>query len=314
MKSKIIISRLLVFMLAITMVISISTKKVYADAYKVVTVGADLNKQQKDDMLKYFKVTKDEANVIEVTNSEEEKYLNGVASKKQIGTKAISCSYVEPTDKGGLNVSTHNIYWVTENMIKNALITAGIENANIKVSAPFNVSGTAALTGILKGFEKSKGGEKIDEKKKKAANEELVVTGKLGEKIGQDEAAGLINEVKKEVIKDKPKTEKEIEKIVVNVTNNYGKNLSDEDIKSISKLMDKINGLDLDFKQIKSQLNDVTKQLKGKLTSEEAQGFFSKLWKSIKEFFSNSSKDSSFNTIEQNNKSNINFYNKIENL
>lgn len=314
MRSKIIISRLLVFMLAITMIVAIPTKKVYADAYKVVTVGADLNKQQKDDMLKYFKVTKEEANVIEVTNSEEEKYLSGVASKKQIGTKAISCSYVEPTDKGGLNVSTHNIYWVTENMIKNALITAGIENANIKVSAPFNVSGTAALTGILKGFEKSKGGEKIDEKKKKAANEELVVTGKLGDKIGQDEAAGLINEVKKEVIKDKPKTEKEIEKIVINVTNNYGKKLSDEDIKSITKLMDKINGLDLDFKQIKSQLNDVTKQLKGKLTSEEAQGFFSKLWKSIKEFFSSSSKDSSFNIIEQNNKNNINFYGKIENL
>ncbi len=97
-------------------------------------------------------------------------------------------------------------------MIRNALITAGVENANVKVGAPFNVSGTAALTGILKGFESSKGGKKIDEEKKKVANEEMVVTGNLGEKIGQDEAANLINEVKKEVVKEKPKTEKENKK------------------------------------------------------------------------------------------------------
>ncbi len=40
----------------------------------------------------------------------------------------------------------------------------------------------------------------------------MVVTGNLGEKIGQDEAANLINEVKKEVVKEKPKTEKENKK------------------------------------------------------------------------------------------------------
>ncbi|NFL57520.1 DUF1002 domain-containing protein [Clostridium botulinum] len=287
MKCKTVISKLLVLVFTFSLIISASSaNKVYADAFKVVTLGADLTNEQKEEMLKYFGVTRKEANVMEV-NKEEDKYLAGVATRKQIGTKSISCAYVEPTDKGGLNISTHNIYWVTENMIRNALITAGVENANVKVGAPFNVSGTAALTGILKGFESSKGGKKIDEEKKKVANEEMVVTGNLGEKIGQDEAANLINEVKKEVVKEKPKTEKEIKNIVKDATNNYGYKLSDEDMQKITALMDKINGLDLDFKQIKDQLNQVSNKLKDVVTSEEAKGFFSKLWEGIKDFFDN---------------------------
>ena len=286
MRSKVLISKFLLLFFVISVMITVPVTKVSADAFKVVTLGADLTQQQKEEMLKYFGVTKEQANILEVNREEEVKYLGEVASEKQIGTKSISCSYVEPTTKGGLKVSTNNIYWVNENMIKNALITAGVQNANVKAAAPFNVSGTAALTGILKGFENSSGGKKIDENKKKVANEEIVTTGNLAEKIGQDKAASLMNEVKKEVIKEKPKSEEEIKKIIVNITNNYNINLSDEDIKKITSLMSKINGLNLDFKQMKNQLNDVTNQLKTTLNSEEAKGFFSKLLDGIKEIFS----------------------------
>ncbi len=285
MKLKTIIGKFMVVLFAMSIAIYAPGKEVHADAFKNVTLGADLTDQQKQDMLKYFGVTKDEANVLEVNREEEIKYLGGVASEKQIGTKSISCSYVEPTNQGGLKVSTHNIYWVNESMIKNALITAGIKNADVKAAAPFNVSGTAALTGILKGFENSTGGKKIDEKQKQAANEELITTGNLGEKIGQDKAAGLINEVKKEVVKQKPKTQEETTKIVKQVTGNYNYNLSDEDISKISSLMSKISGLNLDFNQLKSQLNGVTDQLKGVLQSDEAKGFFGKLWTAIRSFF-----------------------------
>lgn len=286
MRYKKSLSQLLVLILTLSIGIAIPQKAAYADSLKSVTLGADLTNSQKEDMLKYFEVTRKEANVLEITNAEEAKYLAKIASEQQIGSRAISCSYVEPTKKGGLQISTNNIHWVTESMIKNALITAGVENAIVKVSAPFNVSGTAALTGILKGFEKSDGGTKIDENKKEAANQELVVTGDLGDKIGQDEAAKLINEIKKDVVKEKPKTDEDIKKIVVNVTNNYSSlkdKLSDEDIQAIINLMKKINSLDLDFKKIKDQLNDVSKSLKEKLGSEEAQGFFAK----VKEFFVN---------------------------
>ncbi|HEX9026854.1 MAG TPA: DUF1002 domain-containing protein [Clostridium sp.] len=255
----------------------------FADSFKSVTLGADLSNDQKEEMLKYFEVTKNDANILEITSKEEHTYLGKVASQAQLGNKSISCSYVEPTEKGGLNVTTNNLTWVNDGMIKNALITAGIENANVKASAPFKVSGTAALTGILKGFENSSAGKKIDENKKEAANEELVTTGDIGEKIGQDDASNLMNDIKKDVIKENPKTKEEINKIVDKATEEYKTTLSDEDITNIKDVMSKINDLDLNYNNLKDQLNDVTNQLKDKLNSDEAKGFFARL----EELFSN---------------------------
>ncbi|MBW6409307.1 DUF1002 domain-containing protein [Clostridium weizhouense] len=283
MKIKNIASKVLVVIMTLVLVLSSSPNvTAFADSFKVVTLGGDLTKTQKNDMLNYFKVTKNDANIIEITTDEEKKYLGNVASSAQLGNKSISCSYVEPTSKGGLVISTNNLTWVTDGMIRNALITAGIENANVVASAPFKVSGTAALTGILKGFENSSAGQKIDENKKEVANEEIVVTGDIADKIGQDQAAQLINDVKKDVVKKKPKTEEEIEKIVQKAMKEYKVQLSAEDRESINSLMTKINKLDLNYSKIKDQLNDATNKLKEKLNSEEAQGFFAK----VKEFFS----------------------------
>ncbi len=295
MKIKSFINKLIISSLALgAFVTGFTGVTAYADSFKSVTLGADLTQAQKDEMMKYFDVKKNEVNLLEVTSKEEHTYLGKVATQAQLGNRAISCSYVEPTSKGGIKVSTNNLTWVNDGMIKNALITAGIENANVVAAAPFEVSGTAALTGILKGFENSTSGEKIDESKKEAANEELVTTGDVGEKIGQDDASNLINDIKKEVIKEKPKTEEEINKIVDNAVTEYKDKLSDEDIASIKALMSKINNLDLDYNSIKDQLNDVTNQLKDKLTSEEAKGlfakigqFFSDLFNAIKNLFSN---------------------------
>ena len=294
MKFKSFISKAIISSLCLsTLFTSFSGVPVFADSFKSVTLGADLSDSQKTEMLKYFGVTKNDANILEVTSEEEHKYLGKVATESQLGNKSISCSYVEPTEKGGLVVTTENLTWVNDGMIKNALITAGIQNAKVKASAPFKVSGTAALTGILKGFENSSTGKKIDENKKEAANEELVTTGKIGEKIGSNDATNLMNNIKKEVIKEKPGTEKEISKIVDKATEEYKANLTEQDIANIKAVMGKINNLDLNYNNLKDQLDDVTNQLKDKLTSAEAKGFFAKLEKmfsdllqSIKEAFS----------------------------
>ncbi|ERK30098.1 DUF1002 domain-containing protein [Clostridium intestinale] len=283
MKMKSFINKLIISSMALgAFVTGFTGVTAHADSFKSVTLGADLTQAQKDDMLKYFGVKKNEVNLLEVTSKEEHTYLGKVATQAQLGNRAISCSYVEPTSKGGIKVSTNNLTWVNDGMIKNALITAGIENANVVAAAPFEVSGTAALTGILKGFENSTSGQKIDENKKEAANEELVTTGDVAEKIGQDDASNLMNDIKKKVIKEKPKTEEEVNKIVDNAVKDYKDKLSSEDIASIKALMSKINNLDLDYNSIKDQLNDVTNQLKDKLTSEEAKGLFAK----IGQFFS----------------------------
>lgn len=300
MKKKSLISKLLVTMLSASIIFTnLNPMTAKADSYTVVTLGADLTQAQKDDMLKYFGVTKNDADIIEITSKEEYQALGNIASAAQLGNKSISSSYVEPTSAGGLDITTNNLTWVTDAMIRNALITAGVQNAVVKASAPFKVSGTAALTGILKGFETSKDGQTIDEDKKQAANEELVVTGDLGEQIGQDDATNLINDIKKDVIKKNPSSDKQIEKIVDKYSNPY--DLSEENRQQIVNLMEKINDLDLNYNSLKNQLNDVSDQLKDKVTNVDAQGiltrmgrFFSDIWTAFKNLFS--SDDSSNNT------------------
>lgn len=50
------------------MAVSLSPAAVQADSQKVVTLGADLTDSQKSVMLKYFGVSADSVQVIEVTN------------------------------------------------------------------------------------------------------------------------------------------------------------------------------------------------------------------------------------------------------
>ena len=108
---------------------------------------------------------------------------------------------MEPTNNGGINVKTANITWVTSSMVASTLSTAGMTNANCVIAAVFPVSGTGALTGVMKAFEDATG-EKLDEDKKELASEELITTGDLGDKIGQDKATGVVNDIKTEVIKN----------------------------------------------------------------------------------------------------------------
>ena len=298
----------LVLFLTIGMMIT-GTIETFADGMDIVTLGDDLSEEQQQKALDYFGVDPDTVDVIYITNQEERQYLEGVATEQQLGRRTISCSYVNLLPQGsGITITTENLSWVTGEMIRNALITAGIEDAKVVAYAPFEVSGTGALTGILKGFTDL--GVEIDEEQKEIANEEIIVTGKLSDEIldeelieehGAEEAAviaseiasGIVNEVKTEVIKEKPKNDAEIEKIIINITNNYGTTLSDEQIAELTSLMSKINKLDLDFDALKDTLNDVGDSIKESLGSygndffEKSGNWFSNLWNGITDFFSN---------------------------
>ena len=183
--------------LGLTTILSLSSLGlVFADGARVVTLGADLTQNQKDTMLKYFGVNENEVVILDVNNQEERKYLQGVASEAQLGKKTYSCAYVEPTKSGsGINVKTANITWATPAMVATTLSTAGLTDADVVIAVNFPVSGTGALTGIMKAFEDATG-EPLDEDKKELASEELITTGDLGEDIGQDKATGIVNDVK----------------------------------------------------------------------------------------------------------------------
>lgn len=252
-----------------------------ADSSKVVTLGANLTEEQKKSMYDYFGTSADKVDTIEVTNADERKYMEGIASEAQIGTRTYSCSYVEPTGSGGIQVKVANLTFVTSSMIASTLLTSGVENCNVVAGSPIEVSGTGALTGIMMAYEKASG-EELSEDQKATATEELVTTGELAESIGQQEAADLMNEVKQEVIEDGLKDDDEIEGAVNDAADSQNVSLNEDQKAKIVSLMKSISEYDYDVKALKNTLEN----LEGK-----SEGFFSNLWNSIKSFFTGGDSD-----------------------
>lgn len=241
----------------------------YADGANVVTLGTNLSAEQKQMVLNYFGVKENEVVILEVNNQEERKYLEGVATEAQLGTRTYSCAYVQPTSKGnGLNVKTVNLTYVTSSMIASTLTTCGITDANVIAMTPLSggVSGTGALTGIMKAFEDATG-KPLDEEKKEIASEELVITGDLGENIGQDKATGVINDIKTEIIKNNTQDNIQIADTINNITNNYNVTLTPEQQEKLENLMTKVSEQDYDYKEMKNALNSVKDVVNEKLNS-----------------------------------------------
>lgn len=289
MKFKKKVSSLLVAMT----IIASSIVPSFADGTRVVTIGVNNTTEQRQKIFSYFGVKENEVQVLEVNNKEEREYLGGVATEAQLGTKTYSCSYVEPTNSGGINVKTANITWVTSSMVASTLSTAGMTNANAVIAAVFPVSGTGALTGVMKAFEDASG-KKLDEDKKELASEELITTGDLGDKIGQDKAAGVVNDIKAEVIKNGTSDATQIADIINNVTNNYNVTLTDAQIKQITDLMEKIAAQKYDYNSMKQTLNNVSdvvqdnlKEAGEKVENSGIMDSVGGLFSSIGDWFSN---------------------------
>lgn len=249
--------KIIAFFMSLIMMFTMSGFAHADSTGEVITIGANLNKQQKQDILNYFGVSSDNPNIIYVNNKQERKYLSGVAPEAQLGHVTMSSSYVIPTNSGGINVKTSNITWVTSSMIASTLATAGVENANVVAAAPFPVSGTGALTGIIMAFEKSSG-ENLTEEKKQLANKELVTTGNLAEQVGKDKASGIINDAKKEVIQKDIKDPSQIEKAVKEVANNYNVTLNTGDINIIVNLLKDIGNQNYNYKDMKDTLDNIS--------------------------------------------------------
>ena len=124
----------------------------------------------------------------------------------------------------------------------------------------FEVSGTAALTGIIKAFEDVTG-EIISEDEKNIASEEIAVTAKLGDSIGKEGAENLLTDVKTEVIEKGLTDEKKIRKAVINASKKLDIELTDEEVDNIVRLMKNISTLDLDIEQIKNQIKGIQEKL-----------------------------------------------------
>ena len=260
-----------------------------------ISLGADLNQEERATVLRLLGVTEDDLKnytVTTVTNADEHAYLDSYLSSSIIGSRALSSVLVEGKEAGnGINVTTSNITYCTPGMYENALATAGVENADIKVAGPFNISGTAALVGAIKAYE-TMTGEEVSEENADTATNELVVTGQVAENVGdQGKAEQLIGAVKGEVVEGNATTTEEIGDVVDQAAQEMEVNLSEEDRQAIIDLMEKIDGLNLNIDSLKEQASNLYDQIAGldlnlNIDQEQVKGFFERILDFFRGLFS----------------------------
>ncbi|MDE5779768.1 MAG: DUF1002 domain-containing protein [Lachnospiraceae bacterium] len=254
-----------------------------------VSFGADLSGDEKSKVMQLLGITNEDLEgytVGEITNDDEKKYLGDYLDSNVIGSRALSSVIVVTGKDGdGINVETKNISYCTSGMYTNALITAGIENANVIVAGPFEITGTAALVGAMKAYSQLTG-EAISENSMDAAVNELVITSEMAEGTDSEEIEQLMAFVKAKVVEEGLDNEDTIRAVIDEGANQLGISISDSEKQSIVSLMKKIGDLDLDLDSMKEQAKDLFNTLEDMgIDKEQAKNFLQKIFDAIKDFF-----------------------------
>ena len=142
-----------------------------------------------------------------------------------------------------MDVTTSNITWCTPEMYISALATAGISDANIIVAAPFEVSGTAALSGVYKAYE-DMSGQKRDDLAKLVSTQELTVTGELAAQIGAMDSTAIVNELKLMLDVTQTVSDDEIRSEIREIASRYNVNLTNTQVEQLLSLCRSLEGLD----------------------------------------------------------------------
>lgn len=252
-------------------------------------IGANLTDEQIADVYKNFGISRGDVTELRVTNADERKYLSGYVDESVIGTNSISCVYMEVLDESeGLDVTTSNINWCTSQMYVSALATAGITDAKIIVAAPFEVSGTAALTGVYMAYEDITG-EELDETAKLVSTQELTLTAELADKIGSYDSVEIVNELKLLLGETRNMTDEQLRAEIVSIASDLGVTLTDTQINqliSLCRSLEKLNPDELKAK-VESVQNTIAKLGQAKETVSNFLTGVKNVWNSIVDFFKN---------------------------
>jgi len=240
--------RFMVILLAVIMVMGLGVSSAFAinAGEQRVTMGADLTTSERASVYSDFGIQEGSVKELTVTNAEERQYLEGIADESKIGNVALSCIYLTTKEEGnGLNINIKNIKWCTSDMYRNALQTAGIYDADIMISAPHPVTGTAALTGIYKAYEDITG-NKLKEDAKEASITELLITGELAEALGSENATELVNELKKILDNTQNMTDDEVRAEIRRIAKELNVEVTDKQVEELLSLCRELEGLDND--------------------------------------------------------------------
>lgn len=265
----------------------------------VIALGADLTPEQQATVLGYMGLTAADLpnyKVVYVTNEMEHQYLDSYIDPSVIGTKSLSSVMVTPAEAGhGVLVTTQNINYCTTGMYRNALLTAGVEDADILVVGPTSLSGTAGLIGALKAYEEISG-ETVTDTTLDTALNELVTTGEIATKsASSEEVEALVAYIKGKIANGELENEDDIRKAIAEGQEKFGVTLTDDEIQQIVDVMLKIKALGLDPNMLLDQAQDLYEKFGDDFVNHLDEGgffnsvgsFFTEAGKAIGDFFTN---------------------------
>ncbi len=280
------VKRIVCLVLACLLLSSLGTAA-FAENQSRAVIGADLTAEEVSAVYATFGISRGSVIELPMTNQEERAALEGYVDSAIIGTRSISCVYVELTEAGtGMDVTTSNITWCTPEMYISALATAGITDAKIVVAAPFEVSGTAALTGVYKAYEDMTG-KKLDNLAKLVSTQELTITGTLAAEIGSMDSTAIVNDLKLMLDQTSQMTDDQISEQIVQIAARYDVTLTNSQIQQLITLCRSMEQLDPEALRARvEELQDTLKKVSEAKT--QVVGFVQQVKKvvtSIKSFF-----------------------------
>lgn len=298
---RVLYTALAVCVLAAAVPVPAGADAVPASGYdKYIAFGADLKPSEKTSVLNIFGLAETDLadyKTIEITNKDEHDYLGDYLDKSVIGTRALSSVMIVKTEEGsGIRVSTNNVNYCTSGMYCNALITAGLSDAQVTVAAPFNISGTSALVGAMKAYSVMTG-EDISESTMDTATDELVTTAEVAESIGDnDKVVQLVDAAKQKIFEEELSSMDDIRDAVESSAEALKINIEEEDVEKLTAMLKKVSEVDIDVDAIKEQASEIYNKLKDagidfskvdtKGLADKVGDFFANIFNAIKDFFS----------------------------
>ncbi|WP_075037888.1 DUF1002 domain-containing protein [Halobacillus dabanensis] len=248
----------------------------------IVVYGEALSPSQKAEVTDLLEVNQHEqVDEFTVNGQDLANYIGGNPNSNMYSSVKI----IHQDNGAGLNidiVTPANITQVTKEMYTNALLTAGVENADVLVASSVKVSGHSALTGIYKAYDAK--GVKLDEERMKVASDELDIATDIAEEEGidRDKISELLTEIKKQIAEQDPATREEIEQIVQEQIQSLNIELSEEERQRLIDLFEQMRNLNIDFDQVRNQLDDLTGNIQDLINDD---GFWNNLRNAIQDFF-----------------------------
>ena len=174
---------------ALTALLGLVAAPAGAEPWRSITIGESNTEAQWDELLAYFGATPEEVDAT-VTVADTQAAMEGIFDVTGIDSAYSSTSLICRAPGSGVQVTTRNIEVVTPDLYALALVTAGVEDAELVVAAPDDAPalGMTALTGVFATLESAPCGSAAkDPARQQLAMEGLALAAGMGQGVADED-------------------------------------------------------------------------------------------------------------------------------